>query len=183
MPNPPLDKVKRYLAHAGITQSAVRLGPSSKGVLGMNRTASNFCAEIKLDQLPSPDEYCGTLDQWTEELRQRFPTGGQFWGTARKCINIFMRDAFYNFYLRDAYSLARFERVLEIPLDGDVAKGLLRENEASLFGLQRWDAIIRVTRDENEKYQRLAAKVADRCGVARVHLDLLYWRPPSPQSK
>jgi hypothetical protein len=173
----PLDKLQRYLANAGITQSAVRLGKSGKGVQGMKRAAVNFCAAIQLNNLPTPDEYPSALDQWTDALTKQFPLGGQFWGTARKCLNIFMRDASYNTYLRNAYSLERLEPALEVPLDGDVANGLLQEQEAAQFGLQKWDAIIRVTKNEHGRYQNLASVVARRYGVYRVHLDVLYWRP------
>lgn len=39
-------------------------------------------------------------------------------------MNIFLRDCFYNAYLRDAYGLAVAEPWFEVPLDSVVAEGL-----------------------------------------------------------
>jgi hypothetical protein len=164
---------------AGITQSAVRLGKMADGVSGMRAAARNFCARLPLARLPDPSDYPATLDKWTNQLRSKFPEGGQYWGVARKCLNIFMRDANYNAPLCAIYPrLKPLERVLEVPLDSFTAKGLLREEGASDFGLRRWDAIIRLKADEHQKFQQWAREVAKRKSIFRVHLDLLYFPFP-----
>jgi hypothetical protein len=163
---------------AGITQSAVRLGKGGRGVVGMRSAAREFCAGIKLGKLPEPAAYAEKLNDWTSQLKQAFPKGGRRWGVARKCLNIFMRDASYNVHLAEMYpGLKPLERVLEVPLDGYTAAGLLREEEAAELEL-RWDAIIRLTPDENQEFQQLAQAVADRKGVCRIHLDLDYFPFP-----
>jgi hypothetical protein len=170
-----LSLLQRFAA-IGITQSAVRLGKAGKDVIGMASCARGFCSNIDLENLPSPENYPKTLDEWTAKLTSEFPKGGRYWGTARKCINIFVRDASYNFHLRRAYPLlANLENVLEVPIDGYVAKGLLKEREASACSLS-WDAIIRLTPDVHGHFQHLAQRVADRMMVDRVHLDIYYFR-------
>jgi hypothetical protein len=74
--------------------------------------------------------------------------------------------------------LKLLEHVLEVPLDSYTANGLLDEIGATNFGLRRWDAIIRLTPQENHKFQQWASIVAEREGVFRVHLDLLYFPFP-----
>jgi heme-degrading monooxygenase HmoA len=94
-------------------------------------------------------------------------------------LNIFMRDASYNVHLCDLYPrLKLLEQVLEVPLDSYTANGLLEEDGATNFGLRRWDAIIRLTPEENNKFQQWALLVAERKSIFRVHLDLLYFPFP-----
>jgi len=169
---------KRFTT-AGITQSAVRLRKARKGVTGMRATAREFCSSLKLNRLPKPANYGVTLDEWTHELKGKFPKDGQYWGVARKCLNIFMRDASYNVHLCELYPrLKLLEQVFEVPLDSYTANGLLKEDGATHFGLGRWDAIIRLTPDEHQKFQRWALLVAKRKRILRVHLDLFYFPFP-----
>ena len=173
-----LAQLQMQFTTAGITQSAVRIG-KKKGVVGMRAAARTFCAQLELDRLPSPADYVATLNDWTDKLEKEFPRGGRYWGVARKCLNIFMRDANYNIHLRKIYrGLGSLENVLEIPLDSYVAKGLLSVPGAKNFGLQSWDAIIRLTPEQNQRFQQWALKVAKQEGVPRVHLDLLYFPFP-----
>src|SRR5687767_2834030 len=72
----------------------------------------------------SPCDFQHELDEQTRQFIDAMPDGGKQWGMARKCLNLFLRDALYNFYLRDAYGLGKLEGVLEIPLDSHVGKAL-----------------------------------------------------------
>jgi hypothetical protein len=47
---------------------------------------------------------------------------------ARKALNIFLRDVFYNHYLREEYGFGRLEQWLELPLDMDAARGLREDS-------------------------------------------------------
>lgn len=174
----PFDRLQRFVANSGITQSAVRLGPDHPGIRGLSKIAAKFCSELNLAELPQSDLYPADLDRWTQSLREKFPEGAQYWGTVRKCINIFMRDAAYNAYLRQRYNLALLEGVLEVQLDGDVGRGLLREPEATNEKLfQSWRSIIGLSPELHAASQHVASLVAQRKGMLRVHLDLFYWRP------
>lgn len=171
-------QLQRFVT-AGITQSAVRLGRTGTGVTGMRAAARKFCSRIKFDELPEAAVYPKVLDKWTDRLSKELPEGGRRWGVARKCLNIFMRDASYNVHLCEMYPRLRLlERVLEVPLDSYTAAGLLGEDGAADFGLKGWDAIIRLTTDENQKFQLWAQIVADKKCILRAHLDLLYFPFP-----
>ena len=56
-----------------------------------------------------------------------------------------------------------------------VAKALRKEEEGAR--LPRWRGVIHLSPDASAQYQSVAAAVAARIGICRVHLDLLYWRP------
>jgi hypothetical protein len=92
-------------------------------------------------------------------------------------LNIFLRDALYNYYLREHYDLARIEPFLEVPLDGSVGKGLydLHKKEGGT-DLLPWRAIQGLKKEESDKYQEFARLVADAKRYARVHLDLWFYR-------
>jgi hypothetical protein len=76
----------------------------------------------------NPQKFNQTLDALTEDLRRAMPHDARHWGVARKCLNLFFRDALYNFYLRRAYDVEKVERYLEIPLDSYVGRALRRED-------------------------------------------------------
>ena len=42
--------------------------------------------------------------------------------------------------------------------------------------LPRWPGVVNLTPELSNQYQRLASDVAARKQLARVHLDILYWR-------
>lgn len=164
--------VQTYVANVAISPSTLR-GQGPAGVVG---AARRFLGELDLRRLQSRHEkaFRCELDQITEELRRGMPRGGQHWGAARKALNIFMRDALYNTYLRDAHRIDRLEPWLEIPLDSYTAKAL--RMHAPKSGLPRWCGVKYVTADCNAAYQAVAERVASDMGVARVHLDIHFWR-------
>jgi hypothetical protein len=122
-----------------------------------------------------PLQYAQALDGLTERLRNALPKGARHWGVARKCLNLFFRDALYNFYLREKFCLAKFEKYLEIPLDSYVGHELWREDDK----LPRWRTVKDLTPQDSASFQKVAARVAEREGTERVHLDLVYWRKPA----
>jgi hypothetical protein len=113
------------------------------------------------------------LDAATEQLRKALPRGGQSWGIARKALNLFLRGALYNHYLRGAYRLQQSEAWYEVPLDGMVAGAL----SARLpdVALPRWGTIRALSVTDSDAYQRALSDFAARSGTARVHLDTVLW--------
>jgi len=83
------------------------------------------------------------LDQETLTFKRRLPAGARHWGTARKALDVFLRDAAYNHYLREYFGLGPVEAWLEIPLDQDTAAGLRRDAPGS--GLPRWPGVRHLT--------------------------------------
>ena len=100
------------------------------------------------------------------------PKGAQARGTARKALNIFLRDALYTAYLRKRYKLERAESLLEIPLDSITAKRLHAELGSKL---PRWPGVRHLTEPVSDVYQEAARRVAVNRRIAPVHLDTYWW--------
>jgi hypothetical protein len=112
------------------------------------------------------------VDGVTENLRLAFPAGAQFWGLARKLLNIFLRDSTYTFHLRVAYGLDAAEPLLELPLDSITAAAL---HKCSGTPLPRWLGVKGLTPAASAQYQRAAQERAQAMGISRVHLDACWW--------
>jgi hypothetical protein len=93
---------------------------------------------------------------------------------ARKAINLFLRDAFYNRYLFDRFKLKRIEYFLEIPLDRIMANGL-REEYNGDKSLPPWPGLKKLEHKDGNKYQRYAITLANKYNMARVHIDMYLW--------
>jgi hypothetical protein len=132
--------------------------------------------EVSLkDVAQSGPSFPSLLDDLTHRLKRTLPVGGDHWGAARKFLNIFLRDALYNYVLRDAFDLQSVESYLEIPVDRQVAIKL-QEAASQEDDLPKWQSVISLDASLNAKYQNIAGRTATTFGISRVHLDLLYWR-------
>ena len=90
-------------------------------------------------------------------------------------MNLFLRDAVYNYDLCQQFDLWHLLSRLEVPLDKDVATALCSEPEG--LSLPRWPGIKRLSPVTSAAYQRVAGEVARRKRIHRVDLDVYYWRP------
>lgn len=158
------------VARIAISASTAR-GRESGTVLA----ARGFLPAINLRSLAQLDEraFARRLDHLTGKLCALLPDRSDGWGFARKFLNIFLRDSLYDAHLSRTFRLARIERWLEVPLDGDVGRRLLAEPEGA--SLPRWRTIYELDHATHLAFQQVASRVAARKGIARVHLDLLFW--------
>lgn len=101
------------------------------------------------------------------------PSGIRHWGVARKVLNIFLRGATYNCYLRHAYSLGRLEDMLELPLDSLTVQGLKARSPQR--SLPCWHGVKHLTKGESDRFQDRASQIAKEHEVSRVHLDIFLW--------
>jgi hypothetical protein len=170
--------IQTYVARYSVSASAVR-GQSAPGLVA---TARTYLASVPLRRfaVESHSRFLRNLDTHTEQLRVALPRGAHACGVARKVLNIFLRNALYTGYLRDQYHLDVAEDWYEIPLDSIVAERL---REASPDGeLPRWLGVKHLTPSTSALYQSVARTTATRLGVARVHMDAVWWggaRPPA----
>jgi hypothetical protein len=106
---------------------------------GTLRYIKEFFQELDLDEIckTTPTDFSHVLDQQTTRLLDVMPVQAKRWGVARKCLTLFFRDSLYNFYLRRAFDLAKFEAELEIPLDGKVGTALANKD----CNLPRWNKV------------------------------------------
>lgn len=178
---PTIKKVQARVAAGAITPSAVR-GKGSKTVL---RQARDYLARVPLTQFSVPTEtkFRAVLSYQTSRLLQTFPKRARKWGLARKCLNLFLRDALYNYYLNPAFNLGLIESFLEIPLDSRVAKSL--NHLAGRGKLPRWLGVRALESNVSKKFQGFARKHAQdrQHPFARVHLDNDFWLRPSHPKK
>ena len=160
-----------YLSRVAPAGPALR----NQGTGGMVDAAREFLQKVDLGSIPAKKQadFADWLDRKTESLRRSLPRDGRHWGAARKVMNLFLRHACYNVYVRERYQLQRTESWLEVPLDGIVGKKL---REAAGHGkLPRWPGLKNLDKDVSERYQEFAAEYASAKATARVHLDPLLW--------
>ena len=157
-------------ARIAIGSSSMR-GRGSEGVVKAGRA---FLDDLPLANFGTsdPKQFRLVLDQATLGLKRAFPESSQYWGLARKGLNIFLRDCLYTVYLRDAYLLELAEPYFEVPLDSLSGRAL---HKAAVTRLPRWRTVRGLTRELSDEYQEVATQQAASRGVARVHLDVFWW--------
>ena len=165
-----LSAIHRYLAVTSVGPSTVRGSPQ-----GTADAARNFLSALRLKQFGTSDRsrFSSALDRQTEVLRRSLPATRRHWGLARKVLNIFLHNAFYNYYLRRANFLGKAERLFELPIDSAVVRGLRRATTDAV--LPTWQGLSRLTISENEEFQVCALQVARQMRISRVHLDAILW--------
>lgn len=162
------------IANTSVGASTAR-GMGPKGTVS---AAREFLANINLARfsVESEQHFLTELNRVTRLLRRYLREGAQYWGSARKFLNIFLRGVVYNRHLCRRYKLSQVEPWLEVPLDSHVASGLKQEPNSQ--EIPRWKSVIGLDHVQNRAYQRFAADVAKAYGMCRIHLDLYYWRRP-----
>jgi hypothetical protein len=165
-----IDRLKRRTAALAIGASTLR----NQGSLGVINAARTFLAELDPREFVAQSEpqFLTKLDKATARLQAAFPRGARHWGGARKAINIFLRDVLYNRYLSAAFGVNQIRPWLEVPLDKYSAVAL-RVADASL---PKWKGVKYLTPELNRIFQAAAATAAKEKGVARVDMDIWYWR-------
>jgi len=146
----------------------------SAGAKGAVRAGRAFLCEVDLGDFrtASASRFRAALDGNTEGLQQAFPRQARHWGLARKGLNLFLRECLSNAYLRDAYSLQMAEPSYEVPLDSITGTTLHRLSGGSL---PRWETLRDLTEKVSDEFQAVAARIAEERGIARVHLDAIWW--------
>lgn len=148
----------------------------NQGAKGVVKKARELLKRVDLKRYSckSHARFRAQLDRDTLWVRRNLPRGARHWGTARKALNIFLRDARYNSYLTKHFRLSHVEPWLELPLDSYTARGLRKEQEG--VGLPRWKGVKYLNDKDNRCYQEVAAQVAKRRRTEPIHLDIIYWR-------
>lgn len=156
-------------ARAAISASATR----AQGASGVVALAREFASNLRLGPFGTTDRraFERQLSRATDRLTRRLPKRARSWGLSRKLLNIFLRDCFYTRYLCEAFRLDEAERLYEVPLDSITARRIRK----AVPNLPRWRGVKHLERDASTAYQDAAAQVARRSGIARVHLDALWW--------
>jgi hypothetical protein len=164
-------QLKKYVAYTSVGASTVR-GQRTPGLVSKLREL--LMEEVDLCEFGrvSAHGFGPMLDAATEAIRSRMPPGTRHWGIARKVLNIFLRGAFYNIYLREAFGLAGLERLLELPLDSLTVVGMKKRSPAR--SLPRWRGVKHLTPEHSASFQERALAIAESESTSRAsrHLPL-----------
>lgn len=164
---PDIKLVQRHVAWASIAPTTLR----NMSVGGKRGRICGYLTKLPLEQITSgPDKFQNCLNSWTDELVRTCHIN---FGPARKAINLFLRDACYNNYLRERYHLQHIEELLEVPLDGIVMSAL--KTLCPGFGLVTVP-VVKLGRTSSARFQEAANALAAFNDTKRVHLDLWLWK-------
>jgi hypothetical protein len=166
-----LQIIQRFVAEATIGPSTLR----GQGVPGVLKAARRFLTKLDMRRVSvaNPHTFEKRLNKYTHLLVRRLPPGAKHWGVARKAINLFLRDAYYNQFLARKYRLNRIARHLEIPLDAVVTRRL--RELAGRSRLPQWRGLKGLTPADSAAYQQFVVQLARRERVHPVHLDAALW--------
>lgn len=166
-----LKQMHKYVAYTSVGPSTVR-GQRTPGLVTRLR---ELLSQVDLARLAAIElqDFPTFLKSETKRIEQHMPAPARHWGIARKVLNIFLRAATYNHYLRHRFKLDRFEDRLELPMDSLTAKGLKSRSPAR--SLPRWRGVKYLTATDNEHFQKRALQIATDRGTSRVHLDIYLW--------
>jgi len=156
------------------------IGPSTvrgRGNAGAVEAARIFLRHLNLVPFGVTDNtiFQTQLNLTTEDLRKALPRGCQYWGMARKILNIFLLDCLYTSYLVSAFHLDRAKSSFELPLDSITAKELRRAAKKRGISLPPWPGVKHLTMPVSASFQIAAADKASELGIDRVHLDAFWW--------
>ncbi len=165
------------LTRRAVGTSAMR----NQGAKGLIESIQSFLAAIpltKLSALRTELDFVKWLEQQTVDLKDEYNEKyGLEWGTARKALNLWLRDIVYNHHLRAKYHLQKLEPWLEVPLDSHTGK-FIRERTGPKP--ERWTTVKGLQPDVSRTYQNSAKEIVTRKEYSylkhRVHLDLIAWR-------
>ena len=174
-----INLVQRRVVNLAIGPSVLR----NQGAPDVIEKAREYLANLDLRRFSNltAEAFSQTLEACTDELMSSFPDGARHWGTARKALNVFLEEAFYNRFLCEEYGLHALEACLEIPMDSQVAQGLRRR--AARGSLPHWYGITGLSKKARDAFQSYAQRLAASMGQARVYLDLILWRAEDTDEK
>ena len=144
------------------------------------KNVRDYLKTIKLEdfQCKTGDEFGKVLDKHTTALSKKIKAldpKSEYWGSARKALNLFLGNAAYHAVLRKEYCLDQIEKFIEVPLDNQVANKLV-SLAGEKDGLPKWKTIKGLTPENSKLYQDFANKYAKKKGCTRIQLDVIFWR-------
>ncbi len=166
--------IQRKVAVSALPASALR-GQRTPGLI---RCARDFFTDLQLIQfgVTEIDAFVTALDEVTHELLATFPKTARRWGIARKAVNLFLRDAYYNQFLATEYGLSGAAAFYELPLDSYTARALDEFDDER--DLPTWRTVAQLTESDSAEYQEAATDMAAEYDCVRVHLDAYIWGRP-----
>ncbi len=173
--------IHRRLAQISIGASAIR-NQGAAGLIDILRDYFETQIDLQkfISSLNDNSIYQEFLNGHTTIILTRFPDTAQSWGAARKGLNLFLREIVYSKFFSYRFKLPDnfddfndFIKFMEVPLDKEVANGLIKDSGGQL---PKWTNIKRLAPSVSELFQNQATIIATQEKIARVNLDIKYWR-------
>ena len=158
--------MEKFVTREAVGVTAMR-GQKKKTLRKVRKYTEDLLGSLK--EIDSEDQYLNWLNLHTIKLGNKVHS----WGAARKALNLFMRTAFYNYYLNKEYKLRRLEAWLETPLDRIVAKKLKRSFPKE--ALPSWPGVKHLSSIVSDRFQEAASAVAMNERRKTVHMDVFLW--------
>jgi hypothetical protein len=165
-----LDKIiQSFVANESISASTLR----SQGAKGVVAIARQYLSDLNLQTfaVSNQEDFNSQLDKCTTSLQNHFPKGARNWGAARKALNIFLRNSFYNQFLFLRFNLSSAIAFYEVPMDSIVANEL-KEFDKHMV-LPKWPGVKYLDKQTNAIYQSFLGQIAEQFAIKRVHLDVV----------
>lgn len=172
-------QLQRNIASLSIDISILR----NQSKAGSVKYCRDFCAEnIKIVDFFQALrwDYLSWLDLQTKRLLNDQPSLEIQFGSARKVLNIFLKNIsnngmFQSKYLKSENFIANngILSPLEIPIDSRVVEGIKKHIPST----KDLTSIKSLTEAQHSDYQNKALLIGNNNGIARVHLDMYFWTP------
>jgi hypothetical protein len=169
-----LADVRAHIAMASVSNSAL-MQQSGKG--RVSRSQIFLLTEMSLSGMAAicEDDFYEFLNRKTESLSSqllRIDDDQPNWGAARKIINIYLRLCAMNKDLHPGFGMSNVEPMLEVPLDNHTVSKI---SEIAGIEFTPKFQIKNLGPTLNSIIQFEAKKIADKHGLFRYELDVLYW--------
>jgi len=165
----PVELVKKRIVYISISPSVVR-GQKS----GTMKEIINYLVSINLEnfsKVKDEKNFNHLLDMYTNEPGKKI----KCWGIARKAINIFLFQASHDIVLNRKYNLNKIIPYLELILDNNNAKKLVKYAKQKGINLE-WEKIKSLDKKTNKKFQKVAKKYAhEEYKCERCYLEFYLW--------
>jgi len=176
-----LDALQTYVAAASVGPSTVRSYPGETKSICQRHLSSLNLRPLRQG---SPSDFRTFLTRQTQSLIRKLssnsalPIPESYFGVARKVVNIFLHNAYYNQFLCEHFSLWRHVESYEVPLDSKVARGIRADSRSLGLAFEpswEWSSLRAFDASTNQRYQELARAIAESMATYRVHLDDYYY--------
>lgn len=179
-------RFQERVADVAIGTSVLR----NQGFAGAVDVARNFVANVNLREFGGAHDegaFIRLLDKNTVELQRllkerRVREGcvnntAELWGTARKVLNVFLCEAYFHRVLERHHGLLSMGNWLEIPLDSQLSKAIVREAQSRGLPAVRFPGVGRLDERTSRRFQELAKQIAEEKRLpSRIYFEVDIWR-------
>jgi putative transcriptional regulator len=183
-----VSRIQKRVADIAITPSVLRKIGFKQAIA----VARDFVVHLDLSEFgQARDEqvFIDLLNKKTHQLQRRLQaqraretnarsTDAQLWGSARKVLNVFLCEAYFNRALEHRYNLRKLANWLEVPLDSQLVTAIQQKSQQLDFEeLPHIRGVKWLDQKTSEKYQARAREIATELLLpARIYFEVVTFR-------